>query len=517
MKTSMKFGECLKILLTTFDISMNRLSKAINVDSSLVNRWIHGKRIPPLSTSYIDNISEYLSKYVLNSFQLKQLDDVFLKVCDNCREPLGNKEKIRLVLLETQGYSLECIKKNKKTDKINFLPNILELSNEDKIISGTKNVFNAAVQLLKSAAEQKHKQDNTIYISFNNDSDLLSAPSPKLIFCQNLLLKAIENGWKVLFLLRFNNNMVRTIRFINFAKPLILTGKLITYYFKEYDALSSGAEAVIIPDIGALACFLTKPYSGIDSALCFTNTYAIHILSSYFNALISSHSQPLITYYPEIRAKEYSRYLMKNEESIGSRYFNKYNIGLLLLPEGLYRRLLERSSVPKEEIHIALDYYKRRLSAFLLNVRHYEYKDIFFMESIRHLTKYHQLYFYYNSGIELMNVTVSEIIELLNNVISLLQCNANYHIALVQESKQNELFSSKFDCLVKERKAVFLEGYDSPKHTPRIRLSIEEPMLVKALEEYYKSIWGQIAPIHKDKEEIIRFFEHEIKILNDKR
>ncbi|WMJ85643.1 hypothetical protein [Anaerocolumna sp. MB42-C2] len=524
MKTKMKFGECLNLLLSTFDISANRLSKAINVDSSLVNRWIHGKRIPPLSTSYITNISEYLSKNVLNSFQLKLLNDIFLKVINDNEESLSNKDKIQKILLESQGNSLEskhtslhdpAVHMVNQNFKSKLMPDTIGLSNEDSIILGVNNVFTAGAQLIETAAIQKSSKDNTIYISLNNDTDMLSTLPTNYISWQNSLLKAIDNGWTVLFLLRFNNNTARTIRFIDFAKPLILTGKFIPYYFKKYDAITSGMDALIIPDIGALACFITKPYAGIDSAMIFKNKPAINVLCSYFNVLITAHSQPLMKYYTDEHIREYSKHLMENEESIGVRYLNKYGVSLQMVPEKLYKRLLERSSLPKEERFSALEYYKRRLHAFMLNTKHYEYKDIFFMESLRHIFKHGQILFYYNAGNEKLDITKSETIDLLRNVINLLKTNNNYHIALVHQNKQNELISGEFDCLLKERKALFLEAYPASGYLSDIRLSVEEPMLIKAYEEYIKDIWEQIAPINKDKKEVIRFFEAEIQLLED--
>ena len=62
------------------DISMNQLSKAINVDSSLVSRWVSGKRIPAYNTIYIDSITEYFSRNIKNSFQEQNLNKVLLSL-----------------------------------------------------------------------------------------------------------------------------------------------------------------------------------------------------------------------------------------------------------------------------------------------------------------------------------------------------------------------------------------------------------------------------------------------------
>ncbi|MEL7565622.1 MAG: hypothetical protein AAGU27_12140, partial [Dehalobacterium sp.] len=256
-----KFSECLNSLLSIFDISANRLSKAINVDSSLVNRWVNGKRIPGYGSVYIESITEYFTKNILNSFQMQLLNELFLSICEN-HEFVGNqKEKISKILLEAQGYSIECKKKEQKevnqsinkgqifkspnsqplycqrqnhiNDKnlicnINEITHLVALSNEDKIIFRTENIFSAAVFLLEIAAHQKCKDNNTIYITYTNDLDTVNQD---LIYCfRNALVKAINNGWNVILLLRLNNNVNRTIELIKFAKPLIKTGRFTPYY-----------------------------------------------------------------------------------------------------------------------------------------------------------------------------------------------------------------------------------------------------------------------------------------------
>ena len=111
MIKKIRFGECLNMLLSALNISNNRLSKSINVDSSLISRWLHEKRIPSYRTNYIENISEYLSQNILNSFQEQRLDEVINTLCENIDSKMSVKDKINKVLLEAQGYSLETKKK----------------------------------------------------------------------------------------------------------------------------------------------------------------------------------------------------------------------------------------------------------------------------------------------------------------------------------------------------------------------------------------------------------------------
>ncbi len=74
---------------------MNKLAKAIYVDNSLVNRWVNEKRIPPLSSPYLEKIADFLSTCIVSTYQNRLLEEMFsqLEINDKLR-PMNNKEKI---------------------------------------------------------------------------------------------------------------------------------------------------------------------------------------------------------------------------------------------------------------------------------------------------------------------------------------------------------------------------------------------------------------------------------------
>lgn len=522
MTTNIKFGECLNFLLSTLDISINRLSKAINVDCSLVNRWIHEKRIPSYDTIYIESISEYLSKKIQNSFQMQDLDELFLRVCKDAAIGIGMKDKIKKVLSETQGYSIECRKKEMKEakncsigmeqiSKYNLTPHI-NLSSEDKIIIGSENVLSASISLLETAADQKCEMSNTIYISFNNEMDYTNYPHTDLIRWRNVLLKAISNGWNVLFLFRIDSNIYRTVGFIHFAQPLISTGKFCPYYFKKYDTFSSGNEAIIVPGIGALFCLPTHLQLTIDSAFYFKNKVAVDIFKNYFEVLYSSYCQPLVKY--TLNHMEFYHCVIESEDRIGNRFIYKYDFSILTLPENLYKKLLKRKKLSRNEVQKSLELYKKRLDAFLLNIHQNEYFDICLTDSINNLVKHKQFYFYCHTGFEKMDLEIQDIIEHLQNIINLLETYDNYHIAFMSQNHNNAASYINFlCCVVKERQAVMIAALKPAKYLPEVRLTIEEPMLVRAFEVYYKEIWEHIAPVNKDKKEVINWLQSQINFL----
>lgn len=519
MATNIKFGECLKLLLSALDISINRLAKAINVDNSLVNRWIHGKRVPSYNTLYIERISEYLSKNIHNSIQLEQLNNILLEVCRDTEAAAGLQEKIRITLKESQGYSFECKKterKESKTHRINIeesLSNAVALSSKDKIIFGISNILSAAISLLETAISQTLLEDKAVFLTFNSDLELHNLPNNKLAYFKELLLKIINHGWNVVFLLRLTNNTSRTLKFINFILPFMKTGRLNLYYFKKYGVFAAERELCTVSGLGALSCFSTNPTSEISCAFYLESKAAVNILKGYFNLLLSNHAKPLIKYYPNDMNTHYYRLLTESEENMGTRYVYNYGLSKFFLPKKLYKKLMGRKNMSCEEIQVSLADHKRQLNAIISNMQNYEHRDIYPMDSIKKLICRRQLYLYTYSGVEILELKVRDIIEILQNIINLLQKYGNYNIAFLSPDSDSTLIINDLYCTVKERHSVQFEAFKPLSGQPQVRLSIEEPMLVRAFEEYFCDLWDHIAPLNKDKSDVISWLQNQIDLL----
>lgn len=548
MASYLKLGECLKLLLSAAGISINRLSKAINVDSSLVNRWVNDKRIPPYNTNYIDNISEYLSKNIKNSYQIQHLNELYEAVCQDSDLNMNIKDKIMKILFEAQGYSIECRKsemqeakaqKAKKKELLKFSNNRhtgcnygniakqlsleeyisssghISFSTEDKIVSGSKNVSSAVLSLFKAASGKNPGINNTICISFINDYDLISHTTESLVYCRNALLEAVNRGWKVLCILRLNSNKGRTMRFINFALPLMKTGRFGLYSFTRQDSLSSGREFIIIPETGAIIGLQTKVNSRINNGLFLKSNAAIEIFLSYFNMLAAPFSEPAIKYYTEENIHEFDCVLAENEEKIGNRLIYRHSLCSSILPEKLYRKLLKRKGLSYDEILRASEDYYRKINAFNDNILSYEYKDMYSMDSIIDLVEYGRFNFCCNAEIESMYLSTQDVIELLHHIICLLEAYDNYHIAFIPQKLDKYMEYADFSCIIKERQSFTLEAYLPSGNMPDVRLAIDEPLLVKAFDEYFCELWNHLSPESKNKSNLIKWLQYQIDFLKD--
>ncbi|HAQ42265.1 MAG TPA: hypothetical protein DCM73_16525 [Clostridiales bacterium] len=528
--TDMTFGECLRSLLSILDISMNRLSKAINVDNSLVNRWIHGKRIPAYSTAYVENIAEYLSKSFHNSTQIKRLDDLFYDICENNTSAVLIKDKIKVILSECQGYSIERrkrerIKPNNQDSKYelphnsSYCRNIiskktLSLSADDKIFFGNSNVLSLCIDLMKSASNLRSLRDNTIYVTYNNYMEIGSSEVFQLMDeFRTQMLRVADKGINMCFLLKLDNNIDRILNFIKFIYPVLVTKRLMIYYYTKYGIIDSDREICIVPGVGALSCFPSGENPHEKCGFFLKNRHAVNIFNDYIKMLIKANSKALIKYYPQDKRIEYYSDLLKAQENIGNSFLYRTGQHPLMMPASLYKRILERKKFLPKDISLSMKTFETQLNAFKKSINRYEYYDICSAKAITDLINNRKFPIFINGTIETVSLNKDEVMEIMKNIIDTIKSFDNYKFSLIHDTG-----SCGYDScyvFIKERWVLFYEmcmGSDTSSET---KLSVNEPMVVSAAEKYFMEKHEQIAPINKDKHEIVKFMKRQMNLLND--
>lgn len=432
----MYFGNSLERLLNILEISMVRLAKAIHVDSSLVNRWVNNKRIPSYRSDYIEKISEYLSECVHNSYQSSKIDEIYELVFSGTVENITTKDKIKGILLETQGYSYERKRLNNSKSDLSLNQTLLDdgalnFSSMDRILFGSEDILKTCLAMLSKVITSKPTtKNNHLYIAFHNNYYTTNY-SNYFIHCRTAILKAIENGWQVNFLIDLNMGIPSLTKFIDFSLPLINTGRFHPYYYKKYENRSTHDTLIVVPKVGAIMG-VTDSHGGVPHCtFSFENKMAIQVLENKFNLTITNHTDPLINLYLNNGTSMYLDILTSGESFIGNRTLYKREFGVLNLPYELYKKQLYKLTENTDEIHTSLDYYKRRFTAFLENIAYYQYYDIYHIDCINRIIKNKKLNLYlYNRIIEI-SLTDDEAVQILENIISLLTLYPNFHVAFM--------------------------------------------------------------------------------------
>ncbi len=532
--SNMTFGECLKCMLSALDISMNRLAKYINVDNSLVNRWVHGERIPPYGSSYIDNIASYISKNVYNAYQNKKLNEIIAKQGFS-NNSCGTEDIIKRILLEAQGYSFECrkrhldktVKNSAKTSafkisetvdmevnnddliQTKMIDGIVGMSSNDKVIFGSENIIKYAFNMLYEAVKED-KKNKIIYLTFNSD---VSKNNNEMLKLQSYLGTITKNGWEITILMKLDNNFSRVLNFIRLSIPLIFSGKLNIYYYINYAICNEEREMLIIPNTSAMSGFMHNRNTGLNTAFYLKCASAVNAFKDHFESMMEKNAHPLIKKYDSKAYLEYCRNLVESDETIGNRMVFRSDLDSILLPEHIYVRFLNKLNLSDDVVKIALYNYKKQCKAFQKNIKNYEYNEIYLMDSISSLIQTNKFCMNYYEGVQYIKLEIEEIIEVLENIIHNIKKYKHYKISFINRKIENLITAKNFSFVLKERKALFYESCNDRTNYPSIRLSIEEPTFIKAFEEYFMQGWEHITPANKEKSEAIMFLKRHIEAL----
>lgn len=520
MNTSIDFAHCLKYLLSALGVSINRLSKALNVDGSLVNRWVNGKRIPSYDSNYIEAITQFLSANIKNSLQIQLINELFERVFGVDAETDCIEIKIKKVLFEAQGISLsnhklhtkeakKLLKYKKSMANPPFFNEVGSMSHDDKIISGTPNVA-AAFRHLLGLALQTHKRRKAIYITYFNDVFFYMSGEDERRQFQTMLMDLMAQGCEIHYLLRITHDLQRMMDLLNFFKPLLGRNQLYLYYLKSYDSLTLGKDYFIVPETGVLSCFVAQ--ADKSCALYLRNPLAISFYEEYWLGLTQSSATPLLIHYPADKEESFRNSLLESEAAIGNRFLFKNSFSIFTLPLQLYKKLLLKRNLSSQEMASALAFHQKCLEAFQTNIKIYEYKDIYTMDSLHYLVKNRQFYLWDPAGLYAVDLEREELVDFLQHLITLLKTYDHYSMAFVRKNTHLPGLGKNVSCVLKARHALIVEIL-GPAGTEPVRFSINEPMVLNSAEASFQKLWQQIAPVMKKKVEVIAWLQQESDLL----
>ena len=520
MKIQKTFGDCLGLFLKTLNISSSRLAKGINVDASLVNRWLHGKRIPSYHTDYVESISEYLSHCIINSYQEKNLDETIMSICgttDCWLTGTGFKHKIKTVLHESQGYSIEefKVKPSVNTYFERFDEGISNVAykNESPVcnnftVVGRESALEHAVKFLETASESSNGNDSVIYICLNNMKSQLSDFNfnKYLVKSKNFLLKALDNDYRIQFLIKPNKNNRIAQAIINFWQPFIDSGKVALNYYKNYNYLDYGNEILVVPRVGVILGLMNKD--------CGTGCYIVSYCSdisafeNHMSSVAAELTKPLLTLYREKNSFQYYKHLLSNKIGTGNRYLLTDMSSILLLPESILKKLLEQGRDGRKIYYIYKDYLKY-IEVFKTNLSYYKYTDIYYIDTFFSLIMEKRIILHGPSGVTVLNVNTQDVINLLDNFVHMLENYDNYNISLINKHFLPDSFPYTYLFLKEGQSAII--GLKNQKDKAPYYLSIDEPSVVDLYVQDFLRLQENIPPFYKSKADVIKLFKSHVE------
>ncbi|WZL74056.1 helix-turn-helix transcriptional regulator [Clostridiaceae bacterium 35-E11] len=561
MDVNKEFGECLRLLLSSTHISNKMLAKVLNIDPSLVSRWIHGTRIPPYYSHYIDAIAEYLSKNILTSFQEKKVKDLIQELysMDINNNSLSTKNLIKKFLLEAQAFSMNAKAKLKpleeksspskkssaakentnppKTEHPTNLQSIeqnyaypsesvpidqdmpIPLSSQDTLLIGHHQIFTRILDLLKAAASSSCDTKQPIILTFTSALACIPYDDAYYPLFKKNIHQAISRGWKIIFLIRLNHHLDAIINFIEDMQLYCFEGNVSFYYLKKYDPSLIGNDIIIVPNLGALLCLVTSKEAPVNNAFYFKNPSAVTILRKCFDQSMTS-AAPLIKAYLNKTDLALLRRFTEFEEQTGNQYLYTCSLNSSMIPPDLFDNYMKRKEPNLEERNLAIQYQQRRQSTFLWQINHYSYKDICIKEHIEQMVHTHQYPFGEVYGIGKLITTPYDIKTHLENIVYHLESFDHYEMALISQKQIG--FPLHLSWAVKENHSVIHKFYtdkncykvNSTQTTCHRDLLIDELMTVHGFKEKHLNLWEEIPPLYKNKKDVLQWLKVQIQILS---
>jgi hypothetical protein len=326
-------------------------------------------------------------------------------------------------------------------------------------------------------------------------------------------------GWKIIIKIRLDNNVGRTMKFIEYIQALLAAGSLSIYYEKQSGGNCSETELYIVPQTGALVGFSSNIRNQIDSAFLFRAKKSVEMLTErFFDSLNSTRS--LLKSYPTQESTEFQRAFAESEEIFGDKFVFKNGLSTVTIPLELYEKYLRLSGKTDQEISHRVFLHKRRLAAYEDQIKYFKFKDICFFESLNTLVnkkKYSP-----DENYIFNNCTPDEedIILHLEHLISLLNKWDNYNIAFVHRSQFVK--AAEINWMVKGKDSVMIEVFRNDPNSRNslyleMNFAITEKCVVSAFHDYFLTLWDSIPEEGKDKRQTIAWLKSLIKKMRHQR
>ncbi len=549
MESVLEFGECLKIMLSPLNITYNQLARGINVDPSLVSRWINNKRVPPYNSNHVQNIAKFISNSIANDQQEQSITEVIYMFNSNKKNDKFKSIEDRLenILLVGQEYSIErrkniAVKINSKYYEANFSEKEFVLassgsdilSNNDDInvsnymlcnecvVVGQKHVLSSIIDVLDKASKTNGEHSEPILITLNNGAELFLYNQDFYNLIESLIIRILDSNWKIVITLLLKDNIKATLRAIGFIQKFIKYENFRVYYFNDVSPYTRGTDVVIVPKIGAIVCLCFLDYSlySIGNAFYFKSQKAIDALLYHYYKSIS-YSSPLIVDRFYSRDVFFCKSKAENMGRLGNTYLYSKGIDSSTVPMRLYEKYLKILSSTKAELDKKAKYHENSLQTFNFSVKACTYKNIYIKEDIENLIAKRNFLLVDGYPISLkQNLDKIDIIEYINNVIYLLKKHDNYEIALISKKSKNILPNFFFE--TKGLNSLYISTSNSLESTnvntsrnQKLAFSflINEPVIVRSVNELFIDAWEVIPKINKDKKNVIAWLENSLNNL----
>lgn len=526
MNIGLSFGECLTMFLDRFGISGSKLARALNVDPSLVNKWMHNKRAVPHNSNYIEQIADYICKCAPSDIVEEAFSDII--VMFNMKISKFEKQMCYRVIVEALSsaqktvsfaeqnkygsipYDITRMSALKSSDSnpaihLGLKARIAEgkLSGICTTIEGFDNIMDTALLLLGEALRKSPTENKPIMITSFTDMELSYRGREYRPDFFVLIKELLRKGRTMVRLYRLNDNLNRNMKISTEINCLLKYDKFMPHYFNSFNTSSKTGEMLIIPEIGALWGFSSTAGSALDRALLIRNNEAVSFLELWYSSLLINAS----SFVKKVSCCSIED-ILKLDMEYGERYANKYCISYLPYILTIPYDIMMKYTLNENHKDKVRQYHKSNMEKFYNEINHFTFYCMCSKQALEHLIACGE---YIYNDIRFM-VETQDVIAYLESLVYIMETYDNFQIIFLNNSQINSI--SDASICIRENDCVRINyGHRDNNREMIHSYYINESTIVDAFRSNFLDAWNNFSRVKKDKGIMVSWINSQIHML----
>jgi hypothetical protein len=513
------FGGYLNTLLTERNLIPRDLASLLELDLSLVYKWLRGERTPRFNSGHADRIAEALhlpptERQTLFQSQVRSLRE---RPAHRSR-PAPRSRFVSAPVESLIDHRTKSLPGRAPTPRgVKSSPS----TPVEGAVRGPRAALEAAIEMLATAPSPR-SLDQTIQLTWQGEGALDPFNPPFGIDWVYEMRGALARGWRVKHIWRLNRDISRSVTLVQTMLDLVGAGAYESFFIPKHETLQTPYDMLIVPDHAAALYFATADGSTVDSAVVTRDPAQIALYSAHFELLAKS-AQPLMESYPRRLVGLFDKVQAESALRSPGRLFVKYSPSLMTEPAAFNN---ETSFVAERMRDMGftgaaltqrLERRRERLMALLAHAETTDCRDICTMQAIEDIVE--RGWYLENAQIRpTKGAPVAERRQHLENAIAVLERYPHFQLGLLDDGEARELKVTRetmWEILGEERVLINACSIDSDDLPVYMDITLNEPNIVAAFVNYYESLWQRIAHTHRDKKWVIAWLKKRLRDLSD--
>jgi hypothetical protein len=529
------FDACLSRLLELKRSSARTLAEKLEVDVSLVHKWMRGERTPRFGSRHVERIGEALGLDAVERAQLVLSHTSTLRAAQTRSRTQDRPKKsvpkrVATLIARIVGQREESVIAETASGRGTQPP---QLPKEGAIVE-PQTVYEAVIDFIGSVPRTR-TADRAIFMTFHSEgiSEGIGAgdadDSDHGAQWQQAVREALRRGWRVEHVWRLTRDARRTAFLVATTLDLLGAGDYQPLYTSGAAAPSPPYDLVIRPD-AALLLLATRNARNVDGGILTRDPKQIQLLSGHY-AQLRAQAKPLLQSYRRDNP-QFGAVVVESETRFPGRSLVKYGLSFYTEPEEWSHpasRWAQRMTYPEADVESFSLHRWARLAAFRDHVRTHLYRDICPKRAIERLAQEGRYSRYTERHAGTMGkgksgkmgkqepqevASVEERRQHLHSAIALLEAHDNFQIALLDADEEKALgvqMGTYWEVVGADRVLINARTLDAHAEPMDIEIAIDEPTTVAGCLAHFDQLWERIMPRNRDKDYVIWWLERQLE------